>query len=169
MTNGTLPDCSACYRKISRKPLFYSLVRMALAGIFIGSGVVKLADPDAFATVIDAFGILPPVLVGAAALGLPILEVAAGIGLLFDLRGSLGVITLLMVVFIVILGYGIYLGLDVDCGCFGPGDPEAEAFHGLRPALYRDIIMLAGIVYLYAWRHAGGYHPIRVKEMLKGK
>ena len=52
---------------------------------------------------------------------------AAFIGLFFF--GSL---------FMAILGYGISMGLDVDCGCFGPEDPESKAFHGLRAALYRD-------------------------------
>jgi hypothetical protein len=81
-------------------------------------------------------------------LGCRLLEVIAGIGLLFDIRGSLALITGLLVLFMVVLGYGIWMGLDVDCGCFGPEDPEAEAFHGLRLSLFRDLVMMAG-VFLY--------------------
>jgi hypothetical protein len=44
------------------------------------------------------------------------------------------------------------LGLDIDCGCFGPEDPESRAYGGLRTALYRDLAMAAGVAYLYWWR-----------------
>ena len=96
------------------------------------------------------------------AVGLPVLEVIAGIGLLLDVRGSLALITGLLVLFMVVLGYGIWMGLDVDCGCFGPKDPEAEAFHSLRPALYRDFVMITGVVYLYFWRRYQSIKPVRL-------
>ena len=92
------------------------------------------------------------------AIGLPLLEVIAGIGLLFDIKRSLALITGLLVLFMVVLGYGIWLGLDVDCGCFGPDDPEADAFHGLRLSLFRDLVMMAGVFFIYGWRQ---YHAIR--------
>jgi len=55
----------------------------------------------------------------------------------------------------------------VDCGCFGPEDPEAEAFHGLRPALYRDLAMLAAVVFLYAWRRYRHVKPLRIGPMMR--
>ncbi len=58
------------------------------------------------------------------------------------------------------------MGLDVDCGCFGAEDPEAEAFHGLRTALYRDLVMMAGIVFLYVWRRIRSIEPIRLSNLL---
>ncbi|MEJ2158353.1 MAG: DoxX family protein, partial [Desulfobacteraceae bacterium] len=58
----------------------------------------------------------------------------------------------LLLLFMMVLGYGIWLGLDVDCGCFAAGDPEGGAYHGLRPALYRDAVMLAGMGYLILWK-----------------
>ena len=61
--------------------------------------------------------------------------------------------------FLLILGYGIHMGLDVDCGCFSPGDPEAKAFHGLRAAFKRDLIMLAGIGFAFGWRKYRGICP----------
>ncbi|MDO9265193.1 MAG: hypothetical protein Q7U02_14580, partial [Desulfosalsimonadaceae bacterium] len=67
--------------------------------------------------------------------------------------GSLEIITGLLVLFMAILEYGIRMGLDVDCGCFGVDDPEHRGFGSLRPALYRDMGMMAGIVYLYIWRY----------------
>jgi hypothetical protein len=125
---------------------------LILAVIFLWAGIIKILDPDSFAIILEAFDLLPYTWIMPVAVGLPVLEILAAIGLLFDVRGSLPAVTGLLVLFLVILGYGIWLGLDIDCGCFGPGDPEGEAYKGLRPALYRDIVMLAGVAYLYIWR-----------------
>jgi hypothetical protein len=54
------------------------------------------------------------------------------------------------------------MGLDVDCGCFGPEDPEAEAFHGLRLSLYRDLAMMAGVFFIYGWRRYRAIRPTGV-------
>lgn len=130
----------------------YWLLKIGLGGIFLWSGIGKLINPLAFALLIEAYGIIPEAAVMPIAYGLPIIEVAAGLGLWFDLKGSLTTITALLLFFMAILGYGVFLGLDIDCGCFGPDDPEGQAFHGLRGAIYRDMAMLAAAAYIYAWR-----------------
>jgi len=117
----------------------YALLRWVLGVVFIYSGATKLASPQTFAVLIEAYGLVPEGLLMPMAVMLPAMELIAGVGLLADIRGSLAVITALLVIFIGILGYGIRMGLYVVCGCFGPEDPEAEAFHGLRTALYRDV------------------------------
>ena len=96
------------------------------------------------------------------AIGLPFLEVIAGFGLLFDIRGSLALITGLLVLFMMVLGYGIWMGLDVDCGRFGPEDPEAKAFHSLRLSLFRNLVMMAGVIFLYGWRRYLAIRPAGV-------
>jgi uncharacterized membrane protein len=141
----------------------YRLLRWFIGGIFIYSGATKLVAPQTFAVLIEAYGIVPEGLVMPVSVILPVLEVIAGIGLLLDRRGSLAVITGLLLLFAAILGYGIGMGLDVDCGCFGPEDPEAEAFHGLRPALYRDMAMLAAVAFLYGWRR---YRRVRPRKTI---
>ena len=138
----------------------YKLTRWLLGGIFIYAGSTKLLEPKTFTVLIEAFGIVPESLLIPVGIALPALEVAAGIGLLFDIKGSLSVIAGLLAMFIAMLGYGIWIGLDVDCGCFGPQDPEAEAFHSLKISLYRDMIMLAGVAYLYGWRQYGAIKPL---------
>jgi uncharacterized membrane protein YphA (DoxX/SURF4 family) len=142
----------------------YTWIRWALGAVFLYAGAGKLADPHTFAVLIDAYGLVPPPLLMPVAVGLPVLEVAAAIGLMADLRGSLAMTAALIVLFVCILIYGIHMGLDVDCGCFGPEDPEAEAFHGLRSALYRDVVMLAGIGYLYWLRFSRSHTPAGLKR-----
>lgn len=137
----------------------YRLVRWSLAGLFIWAGGMKLADPSAFAVIIRDFGLVPGWSVMPIAIALPVVEIIAAIGLIFDLRGSLAVITVLLGLFIAILCYGILLGLDIDCGCFGPEDPESRAYGGLRTSLYRNLVMAAGVFFLYWWRlrNAAGF------------
>ena len=144
-------------------------MRWILGVVFIYSGATKLIEPQHFAVLIDAYGLLPDALLMPVAVILPALEVVAGAGLLVDVRGSLGTVTALLLLFVLILSYGIHMGLDVDCGCFGPDDPEAEAFHGLKLALYRDMVMLAAIVLLYVWRHVGHISPTNITRLIKFK
>lgn len=144
----------------------YRLCRWTLGGILIYAGGTKMLEPEIFAVLIDAYGIVPEGLLMPVAIGLPFLEVIAGFGLLFDIRGSLALITGLLVLFMMVLGYGIWMGLDVDCGCFGPEDPEAEAFHGLRLSLFRDLVMMAGVIFIYGWRRYRAIRPAGVMAIV---
>ena len=144
----------------------YRIVRVVYVVLFLYAGINKLLEPRSFAIVIDAFGLVPDPLIMPIAIALPILEIGAAVGLLFDVRGSLGALTGLLVFFIVVVSYGISMGLDIDCGCFGPGDLEGEAYKGLRPALYRNLILSVGILYLYAWRFFRTFKPVRLELLL---
>ena len=144
----------------------YRFGRWILGIVFLYSGVSKLIDPQSFAVIIDAFGLVPEMLIDPLAIGLPVLEILVAFGLILDIRGSLTVTTILMALFMAILGYAIHMGLDIDCGCFGPDDPEAEAFHGLRLALCRDGVIMMGIIYLFIWRWKKSVEPIPVTRLL---
>lgn len=144
---------------------FYPAVRFGLGLIFISSGTIKLMGPQSFSIIIDAYGLLPEAAVFTAAIVIAALEVTAGCGLLFDVQGSLETITAMLLLFLLILGYGLWLGLDVDCGCFGPDDPEAKAFHGLRQALIRDGVMMLGIMYLFFQRRRQRIQPRKLSAI----
>jgi hypothetical protein len=147
-------------------PLIYTTIRWTMGVIFIYAGTIKLLEPASFAVLLDAYGIIPDPLIMPVAMVLPALEVAAGAGLLFDLRGSLSFITGLLVLFSVITSYGIGMGLDVECGCFGPQDPEADAFHGLKTTLLRDLMMLAAALFLFGWRRYRNIEPRRLNHIV---
>jgi uncharacterized membrane protein YphA (DoxX/SURF4 family) len=137
----------------------YDLLRTGLALLFLYGGAVKLMDPRAFAKILSVYGLIPEPLLPVVAVGLPALETLAGLALLFDIRGSLAVITGLLALFTAVLGYGILQNLDVDCGCFGAEDLTRQ--EGLRQAFYRDV-MLVGLVvpFLYLSRR------VRVREVV---
>ncbi len=129
-------------------PMVEHGVCWVLAALFIYSGLIKLIDPQRFAVIVSGFGLLPDALVFPVALFLPIMEVLTGVGLALGLRGSLTVLTGLLVLFMAVLVYGIHLGLDIDCGCFGPEDPE-QAYKGLKSSLERDMVMMASVFFVY--------------------
>lgn len=147
----------------------YRGLRWGLALIFLYAGVIKLADPYSFAILIEAYGLIPQALLMPVAIVLPVLEVVAAIGLIFDVRGSLTVIAVLLAIFILVLGYGLWMGLDVDCGCFGPEDPEGKAYASIRPAFYRDFVLVGGVLLLYGWRHRFRLTPVGVHFRLFAK
>ena len=147
----------------------YRLCRWALGGIFIYAGSTKLLEPEIFAVLIEAYGFIPKELLMPVAIGLPLLEVIAGVGALFDIRGSLALIGILLMLFMALLAYGIWMGLDVDCGCFGPEDPEAEAFHGLKLSLLRDTVMMAGVLFVYGWRRYRAIRPAGIAAIVNDR
>jgi len=148
-------------------PLSYNLFRILLSAMFLWSGISKLMAPQFFAGVIENYGLLPDPLTLPAAIVLSMLEVFAGLGLLADIRGSLTVVTGLLGLFILVLSYGIWLGLDIDCGCFGPEDPKARTFRGLRSALLQDIAMMLVIFYLYFWRYRQSMAPKTLTNLFR--
>ena len=136
------------------------LCRWGISLSFLHAAVPKLFDVAGFAAVIDAYGILPDALLLPVAIVLPVMEIILAAGLLRNHLPSKAGVAALLLVFIAILSYAIRLGLDIDCGCFGPEDPERQAFHGLKTALVRDIAMLLPLAYSF-W-----YHRYRYKFQL---
>ena len=84
-------------------------------------------------------GIVTPV-AWAVALG----EVLSGAALACNLRGSLTCVLAFLGMFIAVLTYGILLGLDIDCGCFG-----ARLKLPLQTQLVIDLVLVlwCGMVY----------------------
>ena len=137
-------------KKILLSPKIDLLVRIIIGSIFIYAGFIKLIDPKAFAKVISQYDIVPEFLLAPLAIGLPALEFLAGLGLIFNIRGSLTVISNLLMFFILVLGYGLFNNMDIDCGCFST--EEINAHNSLKQALFRDFLMIAAACYLYVFR-----------------
>lgn len=133
-------------------PWPYSAVRFVLGVIFVWAGLSKLVAVEAFAETIASYHLVPECLLVSVAVGLPALEVLAGAGLLWDVKGSLETITALLAMFIFVLWFGILKDLDIDCGCFSPS--ELKEHGALKTAMYRDFGMVAAASYLFWWRRA---------------
>ncbi len=145
------------YVDLSKDILFsskaYQLVRIVLGIVFIVSGGIKIVDINLFSKVIHAFAILPYGMSYPAAVLISVSELVFGIGLVADIRGSLAGILSLLFLFIFVLSWALYMGYEIDCGCFGPEDPEAKVFAGLKTSLVRDMLMIGLVSYLYISRY----------------
>ncbi len=130
----------------------YQVIRIGLGSLFLITGMIKAFDLYSFSKVIEAFAVLPPQWCGIAAMGVCLAEILFGFGLVMDIKGSLGMILVLLLIFVIILSHALYMGYDIDCGCFGPNDPESKAFASIRMALARDLFMITMIFYLYFYR-----------------
>jgi putative oxidoreductase len=99
-------------------------LRLALGGLFVVTGALKVGDPAAFAVEIHNYQLFPalaPVLAAA----LPGVELAAGLAILAGPRawvraGALACAAL-MLVFTVAVGSVVARGINISCGCFGAG------------------------------------------------
>ncbi len=137
-------------KSILNSQLFYTLMRLLLGIVFIFAGISKLFDPRSFARTISAYGIVPEALLVPVATALPALEFTAGACLLLNIRGSVEVITGLLVLFLIVLGYAILHDLDVDCGCYA--GKETPTPGSLKVAFARDLGMTGISLYLITWR-----------------
>lgn len=150
----------------------YRLARWFLGAMFVWAGLSKLGEPEVLAVTIDAFGLTPESWSMPLSYALLTFEITLGLALLADLPWSLGGITGLILLFMAVISYALWLGLDIDCGCYGPGDPEAKAFSSLKTALWRDAGFLALAVYLYWFKRrktAGADHQHKLQiHLLKG-
>lgn len=102
-------------------PVLSFVALVLLAAIFAAAAVTKLREPAVFAGVVEQYGLLPHGLVRPFAYALPILELAAALGLLLPATRApaAAVLTLLLLVFAAAMAVNLARGRsDIDCGCF---------------------------------------------------
>ena len=117
-----------------------------LAAMFVYAGMVKLLDIPTFAVGLGDYGIVYDSLVTPAAWLLAFAELLTGLALAIHLRGSFFAALAFLVLFITVLSYGVWMGLDIDCGCFGP------SYHA---SLKTQLIIDLGLVVWWAVVYAG--------------
>ncbi len=140
-------------RNLFLSPWPYNFIRIGLGMVFVWAAVGKLLNPRAFARIVSGYGLVPDTFLVSVAIVLPVLELLAGTGLVFDVPGSLKFVAGLLLMFLVVLGYANIGGLDVDCGCFSP--EEIHGHNDLRNAFIRDIGLMGAVSYLFWWRKKG--------------
>ncbi|HYL11196.1 MAG TPA: MauE/DoxX family redox-associated membrane protein [Candidatus Acidoferrales bacterium] len=148
---------------------FLLLGRLGLGAIFVYAGYVKLALPGMsprpplgvalalFAMQIDSYQLLPFWAVNSLAHTLPFVELALGLLLVTGLqvRWVASFSSLLLAGFFAVMVRTYAKGLEINCGCFGPG----EAL-GVK-TLIRDglLLTLAVGVAFAAFRAKRAPHP----------
>lgn len=145
-------------KKILASPPLYFLLRVVVGGLFIFAGAIKLADTSGFAMAIDNYGLVSWSTAKLLSQVLPVVEILSGLGVLLDVKGALGLIVAQLLLFVGVVGYAVHLGLDVDCGCFGPS-LGGEGGGDLKQTLYRDGLLLLGCILIYCQRRIAAFRP----------
>ncbi len=123
-------------------------VRWYLAWVFIYACVHKIAHPGVFALDIATYDILPLALINPMAVGLPWIELVAGVLLVIGwrTRGAALAVAGMMVMFIVAIALALAAGLDMSCGCFASQAVEDDPISGWT--LVRDSAWLLMALYV---------------------
>jgi hypothetical protein len=105
-------------------PAVSTILRGALALLFVIAATHKLRDPASFAAVLTDYALLPAAVIGLAARVVPAAELAAALAL--AVPGSVGAGALLaaalLALYALAMGVNLLRGRrDLDCGCMGPG------------------------------------------------
>jgi uncharacterized membrane protein YphA (DoxX/SURF4 family) len=117
------------------------LARLVLAGVFLWAGAQKALNPQIFALDLEAYRLLPSVVILPIAYYLPWLEIATAISLFVPAvrRAALGLTIVLLLVFTAMLSIAWARGLSIHCGCFGAGGGASTE---LVQAIGRNVCLL---------------------------
>ena len=132
------------------------LLRIALGAIFVYAAWVKLRTPwELFAMSIDSYRIVPLRAVEFVARTLPWFEMLIGLLLITGLflRSAAIATTLLLGVFFGLMVRAYANGMEINCGCFGPGEIISWK------TLLRDGSMLASAMLLTSLAFTGRRRP----------
>lgn len=130
-------------------------VQLALGAIFVAAALPKIADPPSFAHMIYNYRILPAPLINIAALTMPWVELLTGLALILGVwvRPARWIITVLLVTFMIAIGFNLARNNAIDCGCFdvsAAGKTHEERIQDMWFVIVRDTGMLLMVAQL-AW------------------
>jgi uncharacterized membrane protein YphA (DoxX/SURF4 family) len=104
--------------------LLVLIVRLALGGLLLAAGALKVGHPEALASAIAGLRLLPAWLVAPLAIALPLLEILLGAylaaGLFTRIAGTIAAVQ--FAIYAAALASAVVRHIPASCGCFGPGD-----------------------------------------------
>ena len=124
------------------------IFRLALAAVFAGAAIAKIADPAEFHSAIQTYRMLPASWVAPFALWLPWVELCTAVAIFWPRHrhAALWIVGALNVLFLLALAQAWWRGLDIVCGCFGrPAAVRGAAYWNY---VLRDLAFLAATAWL---------------------
>lgn len=124
------------------------ILHFVFGGVFVYAGLLKVADPISFLDDVRSFDLLGDPWAAWVAMGLPWLEIFAGLAVMSGFLRSGGMLVLngSLVVFLIAITISWWRGIDIRCGCFGHSDSTSN----YRDLILRDVLLLlAGIVLVW--------------------
>lgn len=126
-------------------PVLTSILCATVSVILLLGAGQKLRDLELFRAVVENYRLAPESLEGLVAIGLPVLEVTAGLAILFDSSRTFGAALALLLLGLVTGAVIINLVRgreEIDCGCGGTDGRQTLSW-GL---VARNAILVAGVL-----------------------
>jgi uncharacterized membrane protein YphA (DoxX/SURF4 family) len=143
---------------------FGVLARLVVGGVWLYAGWLKLPHPESSVTAVRAYQLLPTGTAETVGHVLPMLEIVVGaclvVGLLVRFAGGLSAVMQAAFIVGIVSVWG--RGIAIDCGCFGGGGADPDAFGKYPWEIARDSGLLALSLFL-VWRPRS---PIAVDNLL---
>jgi uncharacterized membrane protein YphA (DoxX/SURF4 family) len=119
-----------------------------LGGVFVLAAWGKILDPYSFSISIATYQMVPESAVNLMAIGLPWLELVAGVALIagFWPRTQALLVNAMLVMFILAIWWALAHDLKMQCGCFASKEAEAD-ISGMT--VIRDLFWLGLGTFIY--------------------
>jgi uncharacterized membrane protein YphA (DoxX/SURF4 family) len=157
------------FQKLKIEGFLALCARLILGVVFIYASIDKILYPADFAKAVYNYQILPDYLINLTAIILPWLELILGIFLIIDLfrKGSVCIVTFLLVVFLGAMIFNLARGMDIHCGCFST---STEGMNNTPMVWYviRDGLFLLPAFYLFYrtfWGKSGRQRSMIYKSL----
>jgi uncharacterized membrane protein YphA (DoxX/SURF4 family) len=130
------------------------VLRVALGGVFLAAGLLKVSHPEVLAATIAAFRLLPQPVIAPLAIALPYFEMILGGYLIVGLftRGVALIAAAQLAGFAAAIASVVVRGIPTSCGCFGPNDTAPASWVDVA----RDLV-LAALALAIALRAPGSF------------
>lgn len=115
--------------------------RLLVGGLFLYTSAINATRFDFSVDIVAAYGLLPDFAVLMVTILLIAFGLIAGVMVLIGKREGLLLSLFLLLTVSLAAGYGVAVGLDIDCGCLPEKDPKFIAFSTLRTDLVRYLIL----------------------------
>jgi cobalt-zinc-cadmium efflux system protein len=147
-----------------RNPWLSFVARIIVGGVYAYASLDKIIHPDAFATIVHNYHILPDVLINIFAVMLPWIELTCGLALILGTRvlGASTILSVLTAVFIAAVSINVARGVNIDCGCFSTSSHARKL--GMALLLQDAGLLLLALHVL--WRGAGRLAMDSTRESL---
>lgn len=125
-----------------------------VGGVWLYAGWLKWGDPEASTTAVRAYQLLPLDVADAVGRALPAVEIGVGLLLVLGLLSRIAAVVsaLLLVAFLVGIVSVWVRGIPIDCGCFGGGGYDPDAFAQYPWEVARDVGLLLASAYVVVVR-----------------
>lgn len=144
-------------------------VQIALGLFFVAAALPKIVDPPSFAHMVTNYRLVPGPFVNLMALGMPWLELLAGLALILGIwtRTSAALVGALLLVFVGAISLNLARANAIDCGCFdvtAANRTHEERLADMRLVLLRDAGMLVMVAQILWAKGRAGPMDARVAE-----